>query len=106
MSRLYYRSRIVVEREVIRKLSNRFCRTRAAQCPRIAVQVIAAPMVSLFALNNHAFPNRRTNAPGVSTRSTCRNKVRLLCVISEVQVQAFVRFAVASSAALSAIALK
>jgi hypothetical protein len=105
MSRLYYRSRIVVESEVIKKLSNRICRMRAC-CARIALQVIAAPMVSPFALFKHAFPNRRPIAPAASTRSTCRNKVRLLCVISEAQVQAFVRFAVASSAALSAIALK
>lgn len=36
---------------------------------------------------------------------TCRNKARLLCVNFKAQYQAFVRFAVASSAALSAIAL-
>ena len=41
----------------------------------------------------------RTKSP------TCRNKVRLLCVKFKAQYQAFVRFAVASSAALSAIAL-
>ena len=79
---------------------------RVASCARIALQVIAAPMVSFLAFNKHAFPNRRTIPSGGSTRSTCRNKVRQLCVISEAQVQAFVRFAVASSAALSAIALK
>jgi hypothetical protein len=105
MSRLYYRSRIVVEIEVAKKLSNRSCRMRVASCARIALQFIAAPMLSPFAPHKHAFPNRRLIAPAGSNRSTCRNKVRLLCVISEAQYQAFVRFAVASSAALSAIAL-
>ncbi|WP_299806132.1 hypothetical protein [Tardiphaga sp.] len=70
------------------------------------MQIIAAPKLPPFALNKHAFSNRRLIAPAGSNRSTCRNKVRLLCVISEAQYQAFVRFAVASSAAFSAIALK
>jgi hypothetical protein len=70
------------------------------------LQVIAAPKLPPFALNKHAFSNRPPIARAGSIRSTCRNKVRLCCVISEVQVQAFVRFAVASGAAFSAIALK
>ena len=49
--------------------------------------------------------NRRLIAPAGPNRSTRRNRARLLCVISEAQYQAFVRFAVASGAALSAIAL-
>jgi hypothetical protein len=44
--------------------------------------------------------------PASRTKScACRNKARLLCVNFKAQYQAFVRFAVASSAALSAIAL-
>jgi hypothetical protein len=77
---------------------------RASRPNRLAVH--RCTDVAVIAPHEHAFPNRRLIAPAGSNRSTCRNKVRLLCVISEAQVQAFVRFAVASSAALSAIALK
>ena len=63
------------------------------------MQVVAAPVLPSFAFNKHAFPNRRLNSPVGPNHSTRRNKAGLLCVISEAQYQAFVRFAVASSAA-------
>ncbi|MET0710031.1 MAG: hypothetical protein ABWY82_24785 [Tardiphaga sp.] len=69
------------------------------------MQIVAAPVLPSFAFNKHAFPNRRLVVPAGPNHSTRRNKARFLCVISEAQYQAFVRFAVASSAALSAIAL-
>ena len=80
-------------------MSQRFCAIRAAPCARVAMQIVAAPVLPSFAFNKHAFPNRRLVVPAGPNHSTRRNKARFLCVISEAQYQAFVRFAVASSAA-------
>jgi hypothetical protein len=62
------------------------------------------------AFNKDAFPNRQRTSPAGSNHSACQNKPILLNagvfrVIFQAQYQAFVRFAVGSSAALSAIAL-
>jgi hypothetical protein len=98
--------------------------------PRIAVIVVASPnavrvtraesqsqrifnptkILSYVAFNKDAFPNRRRSLPAGPNHSACPNKPILpsagvFRVIFQAQYQAFVRFAVRSSAALSAIAL-
>src|SRR3954463_11922863 len=60
---------------------------------------------STVAFNKDAFPNRQPSPAGPN-HSACQNKLRFSRVSLQAQYQAFVRFAVTSSAALSAIALK
>jgi hypothetical protein len=57
-----------------------------------------------IAFNKDAFPNRQRNAAGW-TKSLSLPKLRFSHVNLQAQYQAFVRFAVTSSAALSAFAL-
>jgi hypothetical protein len=61
--------------------------------------------LAVMRVEQRRIPQPPADIAGRTNSFTCRNKVRLFCVISEAQYQAFVRFAVASSAALSAIAL-
>jgi hypothetical protein len=56
------------------------------------------------AFNKDAFPNCR-HLPAGPNHSACQNKPSFFSRESQAQYQAFVRFAVVSNAALSAIAL-
>jgi hypothetical protein len=67
----------------------------------------AVPLPADFvnvAFNKDAFPTRQPLSPA-NQSSACQNKPGFSCVSLQAQYQAFVRFVVASSAALSAIAL-
>jgi hypothetical protein len=67
----------------------------------------AVPTLADFvnvAFNKDAFPTRQP-LPPANNHSACQNKPGFSCVGLQAQYQAFVRFAVASSAALLAIAL-
>jgi hypothetical protein len=64
---------------------------------------LAADFVNV-AFNKDAFPTASLDCQRTND-SACQNKPGFSCVSLQAQYQAFVRFAVASSAALSAIAL-
>jgi hypothetical protein len=61
-------------------------------------------ITSTVAFNKDAFPTRQPKSPA-NNDSAYQNKPVFSCVTLQAQYQAFVRFAVASSAALLAIAL-
>jgi hypothetical protein len=69
------------------------------------MQLNSASILPCVAFNKDAFPNRQRISWLDQYLSACRNKLRFSRVNFQAQYQAFVRFAVASSAALSAIAL-
>lgn len=87
------------------------CRDRRRKCAaRYARQkrayLIFIPALSIVAFSKDAFPScPRRIAPARPKSSARYTKPRLSRVNLQAQYQAFVRFAVASSAALSAIAL-
>jgi hypothetical protein len=93
MSRLYYRSKIVVVMVAAPEAG------RAARS-RIAMQFNSASILPYVAFNKDAFPNRQRTKLAGPNRSACQNKPRFSRVNFQAQYQAFVRFAVASSAAL------
>jgi hypothetical protein len=78
-------------------------RTRAQSAPNHDAVPLPADFVNV-AFNKDAFPTRQPLSPA-NQSSACQNKPGFSCVSLQAQYQAFVRFAVASSAALSAIAL-
>jgi hypothetical protein len=69
------------------------------------MQFNSASILPYVAFNKDAFPNRQRIELAGPNHSACRNKLRFSRVNFQAQYQAFVRFAVASCAALSAIAL-
>jgi len=71
---------------------------------RIGVPFNSVSILPTIAFNKDAFPNRRHIA-GRTNHSPGKNKPRFSRMSFQAQYQAFVRFAVTSSAALSAIAL-
>jgi hypothetical protein len=85
------------------------CGTRT-QGARVVVQFIAASILPSFAFNKDAFPKCPLTLPVGPNHSPAetRRGFYAWCFLNvklKAQYQAFVRFAVASSAALSAIAL-
>jgi hypothetical protein len=67
---------------------------------RIAMQLNSAPILPYVAFNKDAFPNRQHTKLAGPNHSAWQNKLRFSCVNFQAQYQAFVRFAVASGAAL------
>jgi hypothetical protein len=78
-------------------------RTRAFGAPNHDAVPFPADFVNV-AFNKDAFPTRQPRLPANQSFSLPK-QARFSCVSLQAQYQAFVRFAVASSAALSAIAL-
>jgi hypothetical protein len=72
---------------------------------RIAMQFNSASILQYVAFNKRRVPQPPAYAAGWTNHSAWQNKPRFSRVSFQAQYQAFVRFAVASSAALSAIAL-
>jgi hypothetical protein len=72
---------------------------------RIAVQFNYTQMSPYVAVNKDALPNSPASAAGCIKSFRLPRQAKVSRVSSQAQYQAFVRFAVASSAALSAIAL-
>jgi len=79
------------------------CGTRDAH--RIAVQFKSASNFAVYRVQQDAFPNRSHSASRTKSFSLPK-QAQVLLRKFQAQYQAFVRFAVTSSAALSAIALK
>jgi hypothetical protein len=73
---------------------------------RIAVQFDSTQILPYFAINKDAFPTSPADAAGCLKSFRLPNQAQVSRVSFQAQYQAFVRFAVGSSAALSAIALK
>jgi hypothetical protein len=71
---------------------------------RIGMPFNSASILPTIAFNKDAFPTASI-LPAGQNHSACQNKPRFSRVSFQAQYQAFVRFAVSSSAALSAIAL-
>jgi hypothetical protein len=69
------------------------------------MQFNSASILPYVAFNKDAFPNRQRTPLAGPNHSACQNKLKFSRVSFQAQYQAFVRFAVASGAALSAIAL-
>ena len=73
---------------------------------RIAVQFDSTQILPYVAVNKDAFPNSPADRAGCLKSFRLPKQARVFSVIFQTQYQAFVRFAVGSSAALKAIALK
>jgi hypothetical protein len=70
------------------------------------VQFDSTQILPYVAVNKDAFPNSPADAAGCIKSFRLPKQAQVLCVAFQAQYQAFVRFAVGSSAALIAIALK
>jgi hypothetical protein len=70
------------------------------------MQFISAQVLPYVAVNKDAFPNSPAYAAGCSRSFRLPKQAQVCCVSFQAQYQAFVRFAVSSCAALSAIALE
>jgi hypothetical protein len=79
--------------------------TRHVFAHRRAVQFNSAQISPFVAVNKDAFPNSPADAAGRIKSFRLPKQAQIFRVIFQAQYQAFVRFAVRSSAALSAIAL-
>jgi hypothetical protein len=72
----------------------------------IAVQFNSTQISPYVAVNRDALPNSPAEIAGCLKSFRLPKQAQVFCVIFQAQYQAFVHFAVGSSAALSAIALK
>jgi hypothetical protein len=70
------------------------------------VQCISTQILPYVAITKDAFPNSQADAAGCIKSFRLPTQAKVSRVSFQAQYQAFVRFAVGSSAALSAIALK
>jgi len=66
----------------------------------IAVQFDSTQILPYVAVNKDAFPNSPADAAGCIKSFRLPKQAQVLCVAFQAQYQAFVRFAVGSSAAL------
>jgi hypothetical protein len=76
------------------------------QAHRIAVPFDSTQILPYVAVNKDAFPNSPADGAGCLKSFRLPKQAQVFRVIFQAQYQAFVRFAVGSSAALIAIALK
>jgi hypothetical protein len=83
----------------------RFARCGTHQAHRIVVRYNSTQILPYVAVNKDAFPSSPAHAAGCAKLFSLPKQAQVSCVSFQAQYQAFVRFAVGSSAALSAIAL-
>jgi hypothetical protein len=98
MSRLYYRSRIVVL--PIEKICVATRGAGRGMRSRVAMQFDSASIFAVYRVQQRRVPQPPSLRVAGPNHSACRNKLRHSRVNFQAQYQAFVRFAVASSAAL------
>jgi hypothetical protein len=99
-------SKLLILKGLALNRHSRLARSGTRHAHRIAMPFNSTQILSYVAINKDAFPNSPADAAGC-TESFCLPKQAQVCRVSfQAQYQAFVRFAVRSSAALSAIALK
>jgi hypothetical protein len=85
---------------------SRFAQSVTRHAHRIAAQFNSAQIMPYVAVNKDALPNSPADATGCIKSFRLPKQAQVSRVSFQAQYQAFVRFAVGSSAALSAIALK
>src|ERR1700720_4454255 len=83
----------------------RFARSGTHHAHRVAVQFNSRQILPYVAVSKDAFPNSPANGAGCIKSFRLPKQAQVSRVSFQAQYQAFVRFAVGSSAALSAIAL-
>jgi hypothetical protein len=84
---------------------SRLAAIRTRHAHRIAMPFNSTQILSYVAINKDAFPNSPANIAGRTESFRLPKQAQVYRVSFQAQYQAFVRFAVISSAALSAIAL-
>src|SRR4051794_18403943 len=101
MSRLYSSPEVInLELSALDCRHTRFVRSGTCHAHRIAVQFNSTQILPYVAVNKDALPNSPADAAGCIKSFRLPKQAQVFRVIFQAQYQAFVRFAVRSSAAL------